>query len=163
MVRHAGKVGHNGWEREMSGQDDKPYEAITDGIRVRVRPHYLEEQSDPALPRYVWAYEVEIANQGDKTVQLRERSWIIVDATGHEERVHGPGVVGEQPILNPGDTFRYSSGCPLTTPSGFMNGVYHMVDEAGTQFDIDVPAFSLDLPSPNSNGRSGAAPNRTIN
>ncbi|MEL6735121.1 MAG: Co2+/Mg2+ efflux protein ApaG [Pseudomonadota bacterium] len=126
--------------------DTMAYEAVTSDIRVRVQPHYLEDQSDPALPRYVWAYEVEITNMGDKTVQLRERSWIILDANGKKEHVHGPGVVGEQPILNPGDTFRYSSGCPLATPSGFMNGVYHMVDEAGDPFDIDVPPFSLDLP-----------------
>lgn len=149
---------------EGKTSDDKPYEAVTADIRVRVQPHYLEDQSDPALPRYVWAYEVEITNLSDKTVQLRERSWIIVDANGQKERVHGPGVVGEQPILNSGDTFRYSSGCPLTTPSGFMSGVYHMVDEAGDPFDVDVPAFSLDLPHGRPHGgHLGHVSKRTIN
>jgi len=153
----------------MSGIEDiengeKPYEATTSGIRVRVRPHFLEEQSDPALPRYVWAYQVEITNLGDKTVQLRERSWDILDANGKKEHVHGPGVVGEQPILNSGDTFRYSSGCPLPTTSGFMSGLFHMVDEAGNPFDIEVPAFSLDLPNDGSAvNASGPSVKRTIN
>ncbi|MEL6947183.1 MAG: Co2+/Mg2+ efflux protein ApaG [Pseudomonadota bacterium] len=130
----------------MANKDNNTYQATTHEIMVEVTPRFLNDQSDPALPRYVWAYDVAITNKGKRTVQLRERSWTIVDANGQTENVHGPGVVGEQPILNPGDAFRYSSGCPLTTPSGFMSGRYHMQDEAGERFDVDIPAFSLDLP-----------------
>ncbi len=122
------------------------YEAVTHDIRVSVLPRYIAEQSDPENNRYVWAYDVEIINEGRKTVQLRQRTWLITDANGKREQVNGAGVVGEQPILNPGDAFKYSSGCPLTTSSGFMLGCYTMSDEAGGEFEIDVPAFSLDLP-----------------
>lgn len=126
--------------------DDGIYEAVTRGIRVRVQPAYLAEQSEPAARRFVWAYTIEIINEGETTVQLKDRHWRITDANGHVEQVDGPGVVGEQPILNPGDLFRYTSGCPLTTPSGMMVGHYSMRAEDGTRFLIDIPAFSLDLP-----------------
>lgn len=122
------------------------YQAVTRGIEVMVEPTYLEEQSDPQQNRFVWAYAIEITNGGSETVQLKERTWIITDGTGHTEHVHGPGVVGEQPILNPGDRFQYSSGCPLTTDSGFMVGRYTMQSDSGETFEIDIPAFALDLP-----------------
>ncbi len=122
------------------------YEGVTRNIRVVVEPQYLEDQSKPDEGKFVWAYTIEIANEGGETVQLRDRYWKITDATGHTEEVRGPGVVGEQPILNPGDKFQYTSGCPLRTPSGIMAGHYTMVNDEGTAFQVDIPAFSLDLP-----------------
>ena len=122
------------------------YKAVTHDIQVTVLPDFLAEQSDASENRYVWSYTIEIANLGELTVQLVSRHWIITDANGRREDVQGPGVVGEQPILRPGDAFRYTSGCPLSTPSGIMVGTYRMVDEDGRSFDIDIPAFSLDSP-----------------
>ncbi|MFO1115296.1 MAG: Co2+/Mg2+ efflux protein ApaG [Beijerinckiaceae bacterium] len=122
------------------------YKAVTRDIQVTVLPAYLPDQSDPAENRHVWSYTIEIANLGATTVQLMTRHWIITDANGRREDVKGPGVVGEQPILRPGEVFRYTSGCPLTTPSGIMVGTYRMVDENGQAFDVDIPAFSLDSP-----------------
>ncbi|CAN5376161.1 Co2+/Mg2+ efflux protein ApaG [soil metagenome] len=122
------------------------YEAVTRGLLVRVRPQYLPEQSDPHEGRWVWAYQVEVENRGDETVQLINRHWTITDGVGRVEEVRGPGVVGEQPTLKPGEAFRYASGCPLNTPSGVMEGAYEMVSEAGEHFEICIPAFSLDLP-----------------
>lgn len=125
---------------------DRPYEAETRGIIVRVRPQYLPEQSEPAARRWVWAYAIEIVNASAETVQLISRHWTITDALGHVEEVRGPGVVGEQPTLRPGEAFSYASGCPLPTPSGSMVGTYRMVGDDGERFDIAIPAFSLDLP-----------------
>lgn len=122
------------------------YEAVTREIRVRVSPEYLPDQSEPEDSRYFWAYKVEITNLGKETVQLRTRHWRITDANGRTEEVRGPGVVGEQPTLEPGQTFTYSSGCPLRTPQGLMVGSYQMVDAGGTMFDVAIPAFSLDSP-----------------
>lgn len=122
------------------------FAAKTSGIHVVVRPVYLPEQSDPDAGRYVWAYTVTIDNGGAGTVQLRDRSWTIVDATGRTEHVTGPGVVGEQPVMRPGERFEYTSGCPLPTPSGFMSGHYTMVREDGSTFEVAIPAFSLDRP-----------------
>lgn len=122
------------------------YEAVTKSIKVAVEPHYLESESDPDSRRYFWAYTVEIMNLSSNTVQLRDRFWKISDANGKMEEVAGSGVVGEQPILQPGETFEYTSGCPLTTPSGIMMGHYTMVTEEGGEFDVEIPAFSLDLP-----------------
>ena len=122
------------------------YRALTNGFQVTVLPNYLAEQSDPEEGRYVWAYMIEIANLGGVVAQLMTRHWIITDGDGRREDVKGPGVVGEQPILRPGDAFRYTSGCPLATPSGIMVGTYRMVDENGRAFDIEIPAFSLDSP-----------------
>lgn len=125
----------------------KPYTTVTRGVRVTIRPFYLADQSDPVEGRYVWAYKVQIENLGRATVQLMKRSWIITDALGRETRVHGEGVVGEQPVLEPGESFDYTSGTPLPTPSGFMRGLYHMViPGTGEAFDAVVPAFSLDSP-----------------
>jgi ApaG protein len=122
------------------------YKAITHDIQVTVLPEFLADQSDSDENRFVWSYTIEIANLGAVTAQLISRHWIITDANGQREEVRGPGVVGEQPILRPGDAFRYTSGCPLTTPSGIMVGSYRMVDENGRSFEIEIPAFSLDSP-----------------
>ncbi|MFZ4604531.1 MAG: Co2+/Mg2+ efflux protein ApaG [Caulobacterales bacterium] len=122
------------------------YEAVTRKIRVRVTPEYLPDQSEPEDGRYFWAYKVEITNLGVETVQLKTRHWRITDANGRTEEVRGPGVVGEQPTLEPGQTFTYSSGCPLRTPQGLMVGSYQMVDSLGEMFDVAIPAFSLDSP-----------------
>ena len=122
------------------------YEAVTHKIRVRVTPEYLPDESDPEDNRYFWAYKVEITNLGDDTLQLKSRHWRITDANGRTEEVRGPGVVGEQPVLEPGKSFTYSSGCPLRTPQGLMVGSYHMVDNDGRSLEIAIPAFSLDSP-----------------
>jgi ApaG protein len=122
------------------------YEAVTRGIRVRVEPRYLEEESAPDQNRYVWSYTIDIVNEGSETVQLRTRHWRITDATGRTEEVRGPGVVGETPVLEPGASFRYTSGCPLRTPSGIMVGTYHMTTDSGGRIEVAVPAFSLDSP-----------------
>lgn len=122
------------------------YRAVTRAIEIEVEPFYLEEQSNPDDNHYVWGYRITIANNSSETVQLRSRYWKITDANGHVEEVRGPGVVGEQPILEPGDSFQYSSGCPLNTSSGMMVGRYEMQAASGTTFEVDVPAFSLDLP-----------------
>lgn len=122
------------------------YRAVTRGIAVEVEPFYLPERSDPEAGRYVWAYRVTIENQSDEFVQLLSRYWRITDGTGRVEEVRGAGVVSEQPELHPGDSFQYTSGCPLPTPSGIMVGFYTMRNERGELFEIDIPAFSLDLP-----------------
>ena len=122
------------------------YKAVTRDIQVTVMPEFRAEESQPDRNRYLWAYTIEVANLGALTVQLVSRHWHIVDANGKAEDVRGPGVVGEQPLLKPGESFRYTSGCPLSTPSGIMRGTFRMVDEHGVAFDATVPAFSLDLP-----------------
>ena len=122
------------------------YRQVTDDIAVSVEPIYLDGQSVPDESRYVWAYRIVIENNSGSTVQLQSRYWRITDQNGRVEEVRGPGVVGEQPILNPGDSYTYSSGCPLTTPSGTMVGRYQMRGEDGRDFEIDIPAFSLDIP-----------------
>jgi len=122
------------------------YRAVTRNIEVSVEPMYLADRSDPAESRYVWAYRVTIVNNSDEFAQLLTRYWHITDGNGKVEEVRGPGVVGEQPELNPGDSYQYTSGCPLTTPTGFMVGRYTMRDADGALFDVQIPAFSLDLP-----------------
>ena len=122
------------------------YEAITDGIKVTVRPVFLEDQSQPEQNHYVWAYHVRIENLGECTVQLLNRHWRITDAAGRTQEVRGPGVVGEQPILKTGESFEYTSGTPLATPSGMMAGTYEMEDREGRLIEVEVPAFSLDSP-----------------
>ena len=120
------------------------YIAETRAIEVSVEPTYLEDQSSPDEHHYVWAYHVRIVNHGRERVQLRSRYWRITDALGRQQEVKGPGVVGEEPVLKPGESFEYTSGVPLPTPSGFMVGSYGMVTANGEHFDIDIPAFSLD-------------------
>jgi ApaG protein len=122
------------------------YSEITRSIKVTVQPFYLEQHSDPVNSHYVWAYQVRIENEGGETVQLRNRHWRITDALGRLQEVRGPGVVGEEPVLQPGQSFEYTSSCPLTTSSGFMVGDYEMETPAGERFLIRVPAFSLDSP-----------------
>ena len=123
------------------------YTAVTRDIQITVMPQYLADQSEPDEGRFVWAYTIEIANLGRRTVQLVARHWVITDAAGKVETVSGLGVVGEQPVLNPGETFRYTSGCPLSTSSGVMEGHYRMVDDRGGSFAAEIPAFSLDSPA----------------
>jgi ApaG protein len=120
--------------------------AVTRDIKVAVEPASSPERSDPDEPRYFWTYRIEIANFGDRTVQLTHRHWPITDAAGPREEVRGPGVVGEQPTPAPGETFRYASGRPLRTPSGVMVGSCRMAAEDGEVFDVAVPAFPLDSP-----------------
>ena len=122
------------------------YSEITRDIRITVRPFYLEDQSSPEEMHFVWAYHVRIENQGADTVQLRNRYWRITDSLGRVQEVRGAGVVGEQPVLKPGEAFEYTSGTPLTTPSGIMVGTYQMESEKGELFDVRIPAFSLDSP-----------------
>ncbi|MCC6982530.1 MAG: Co2+/Mg2+ efflux protein ApaG [Bauldia sp.] len=122
------------------------YQATTRDIRVKVEPSFLEEESSPDDGRYFWAYTIEVTNLGLDTVQLRSRYWKITDARGKVEEVRGPGVVGKQPVLRPGETFTYTSGCPLGTPSGFMVGTYQMQTQSGEMFVVQIPAFSLDRP-----------------
>lgn len=122
------------------------YSAVTQDIRVTVRPEYSEQRSQPDAGQYFWLYTIEIQNQSLASVQLTHRYWRITDGNGKLEEVRGPGVVGEQPTLAPGTSFRYTSGCPLTTPSGIMVGSYRMVDTNGQSFEIAIPAFSLDCP-----------------
>ena len=122
------------------------YQAETRHVRVTVTPEYRADKSDPDDGRWFWAYTVEIANLGGEPVRLRARHWRIVDARGGIQEVSGPGVVGEQPLIGPGESFEYTSGCPLGTPSGFMVGSYRMETAGGDWFDADIPPFSLDLP-----------------
>ncbi len=123
------------------------YRAVTRKIEVTVTPRFVSERSSPSNGYYFWAYTIDIANTGPETVQLKTRHWRITDALGRLQEVKGPGVVGEEPTLKPGENFEYTSGVPLPTPSGFMAGTYGMVTKAGEHFDIEIPAFSLDSPS----------------
>ncbi len=120
--------------------------ATTRGIRVDVNPMYLEARSDPARHRWMHAYHITITNQSPTTVQLRTRHWIITNANGEVQEVQGPGVVGEQPILEPGDAFQYTSGCPMNTSMGTMHGTYQMETEDGEAFDVEIAPFTLAEP-----------------
>ena len=122
------------------------YESITSKIRITVEPEYLEDQSDPDENYHVWAYTIGIENHRDDSVTLKTRYWKITDAQGRIQEVRGAGVVGEQPTLQPGERFEYTSGAPLPTPSGFMVGSYQMEVGDGSKIDVDIPAFSLDSP-----------------
>lgn len=122
------------------------YAKVTQEIQVTVEPIYLEDQSAPDEDHYVWAYHVRIENLGTETVQLRARYWRITDSLGRTQEVRGSGVVGEQPVLHPGEAFEYTSGTPLPTPSGIMVGSYRMVTADGRDFEVAIPAFSLDSP-----------------
>jgi ApaG protein len=122
------------------------YERTTRGIRVSVAPAYLSDQSDPDEGRYLWSYTVTIENTGAETVQLLSRYWHISDQAGRVQEVRGPGVVGAQPVLEPGQTFEYTSGCPLPTASGAMVGTYQMRASSGDAFEVDIPMFLLESP-----------------
>ena len=127
-------------------ETDGVYEATTRGIRVLVEPLFLEGESSPDDGLFLWAYKIRIENHGLDTVQLLNRHWLIIDSTGRSQEVKGAGVVGEQPVLDPGEAFEYTSGAPLTTPSGIMRGTYEMTSGDGELFDVTIPAFSLDSP-----------------
>ena len=122
------------------------FSKTTNNINVSVKSYYLEEQSKPDEQLYVWAYQVTINNIGQQTVQLKKRYWKITDSNGVNKEVRGAGVIGEQPILRPGEKFEYTSGTPLSTPSGFMEGYYEMETKDGNKFDASIPLFSLDSP-----------------
>ncbi|MEO1040091.1 MAG: Co2+/Mg2+ efflux protein ApaG [Pseudomonadota bacterium] len=122
------------------------YKQETRGVLIKVKPDYLDEESDPDASRYVWGYTVEIENRGEEPIQLLTREWRITDALGRTQIVRGDGVVGEQPVIAPGDSYRYRSGAPLPTPSGFMVGRYGMRAAGGDAFEADIPAFALDTP-----------------
>ena len=135
-----------GGARARGERGGNNYECVTRGIRVSVSPRFLEDQSDPDEPRYVWAYTVRINNESDRQVQVRTRYWRITDSRGQTDIVAGDGVVGEQPVIRPGEGFEYTSGAPLATPSGWMVGAYGVETPDGEVFDVDIPAFSLDSP-----------------
>jgi len=122
-------------------------EATTRGVVVRVSVSYLPEQSEPHRGRWFWAYHIRIENEGTVAVQLLTRHWIITDGRGLRHTVEGEGVVGEQPMIAPGGSFDYVSGCPLSTPTGSMQGSYHMIDEGGDAFDVTIPRFALIAPA----------------
>jgi ApaG protein len=125
------------------------YSSTTKSIAVKAFPAYLSEQSLPEDSLFLWSYDIQISNQGKKTVQLLRRHWRVIDENGKVTEVDGSGVVGLQPILRPGEAFSYTSGTHLETPSGIMLGTYKMVDEEGKIFDVEIPAFSLDTPNAN--------------
>lgn len=125
---------------------DPIYLARTEGFEVRVRPIFLVDRSDPEEDEFFWAYQVRIANVGEQTAQLINRHWVITDAQGVTQEVRGEGVVGEQPVIEPGKHFDYTSGVPLTTPSGMMQGSFEMEAEDGRRYEIRIPAFALDSP-----------------
>ena len=120
------------------------YRAVTRNIEVTVSPRFLAERSSPDNGYFFWAYTIAITNTGSETVQLRTRHWRITDALGRLQEVKGAGVVGEEPVLKPGQSFEYTSGVPLPTPSGFMTGTYGMQTDTGGGFDVEIPTFSLD-------------------
>jgi len=122
------------------------YRAVTRQIVVTVQPNFMADRSSPDAGRYFWSYTIVIVNSGPETVQLKTRHWVITDGSGRQQDVRGEGVVGEQPVLAPGERFEYTSGVPLTTPSGFMAGHYQMVSESGDRFEVEIPLFSLDSP-----------------
>ena len=122
------------------------YSKKTRKINITVNPYFLDDQSEPEDQHFVWAYQVTIDNQSNDKVQLKNRYWKIIDSNGSEQEVRGEGVIGEQPILNPGERFEYTSGTPLSTPSGFMGGHYGMETTEGKKFDAVIPQFSLDSP-----------------
>lgn len=121
-------------------------EALTRGVRVTVHSEYAPDKSEPSRNQWFFLYTVAISNEGTETVQLLTRHWLITHGTGHIDEVRGPGVVGEQPILKPGESFEYTSGCPLPTPFGVMEGTYLMVTEAGERFDAKIAPFTLSEP-----------------
>jgi ApaG protein len=123
------------------------YRTVTRNIEVTVTPKFLTDRSSPENGYYFWSYKIAITNRGTETVQLKTRHWRITDANGKQQEVRGPGVVGEEPTLEPGQSYEYTSGVPLPTASGFMVGTYGMVTEGGFNFSIDIPAFSLDNPA----------------
>jgi ApaG protein len=130
----------------MTENDVFPYEMETWGVTVRVFPEYMDEDSSPAERHFIWRYTIQIENGVDDTIQLLRRHWEITDAAGRRQIVDGDGVVGEKPVLEPGGRYIYVSGCPLNEPSGMMSGTFSMRRDDGLEFDVTIPAFSLDSP-----------------
>lgn len=129
-------------------KNDLSSEAVTRGIRVRAQPKFDSRRSQPDASHWFFLYTITIENLADDPVQLLTRHWIITDGNGEVEEVRGPGVVGEQPVLEPGESFQYTSGCPLTTDVGKMEGTYQMVTKSGEMFDIEIAPFTLCVPGP---------------
>jgi ApaG protein len=145
-IAQAGRSRLPGDERIVHHDSMFTSEAVTRGVRVRVVSEYAPDRSQPAKNQWFFLYTVTLSNEGTEPVQLLTRHWIITDGTGHIEEVRGPGVIGKQPILRPGESFEYTSGCPLTTPFGKMEGTYQMITEAGDRFDAIVAPFTLSEP-----------------
>ena len=145
-VRKTG-VCKTGIRKTCSLEDHCMYRAVTRQIEVTVEPNFLPERSSVENRQYFWSYTIVITNTGAETVQLQTRHWIITDASGRSQEVRGEGVVGEQPVLEPGESFDYVSGCPLTTPTGSMEGQYFMVGSDGSSFAVDIPRFPLIAPA----------------
>lgn len=122
------------------------YKAITDSVQVEVEPEYQPHRSSPEKGKHVWAYHVEICNLGQSDIQLRSRYWRIIDGQGRIQEVRGRGVVGEEPLIAAGDSFSYTSGCPLDSETGIMSGYFEMEHQDGRLFEVIVPTFSLDIP-----------------
>ena len=122
------------------------FEDVTEGVRVAVQSYFLEDQSNPDEGQYIWAYRIRITNESNQAVKLLNRHWIITDGRGGINEVKGVGVIGEQPLIQPGQHYVYTSGSPLKTPSGFMRGSYEMIDSKNRIFTVAIPAFSLDSP-----------------
>jgi ApaG protein len=149
--RAAPRAASGGRARHVAPAVRADYAQTTRDVCVSVRAFFLADQSRPDESHFFWAYRVRIENRGRESVQLLRRTWQITDARGRTQHVNGAGVVGEQPLLEPGESFEYTSGTPLETPSGFMVGAYHMiVPSSGENFDVAIPAFSLDSPHQNS-------------
>jgi ApaG protein len=133
-------------QRSQVSKRSSSSEAVTNNVRVEVEAQYSAEHSQPFQCQWFFHYTVRITNEGEETVKLISRHWIITNADGHVEEVKGPGVVGEQPVLGPGEAFQYTSGCPLNTSTGIMHGTYQMVTEDGDHFDIEIAPFALQEP-----------------
>lgn len=136
-------------EQNIKNYSTYPYSLVTSGIRVSVKTNFLSDQSDEDKNLWVWSYHILIENNRAERVQLIDRYWKITDETGHIKEVKGSGVIGQQPIINPKNTFQYSSGTPLSKPSGFMNGTYNMIYKGNKPLKIIIPTFSLDIPLKN--------------
>jgi ApaG protein len=134
-------------EKYFKNNIEYPYSLETHGIKISVKTNFLDEQSDEDNNLWVWSYHILIENNRSEKVQLIERHWKITDESGHIQEVKGSGVIGQQPIINPGNFFQYSSGTPLTKPSGFMNGTFDMIYKDNKSLKVIIPTFSLDSPS----------------
>jgi ApaG protein len=122
------------------------YEAVTDGVRIRVRPRFLHDESEPTRSRYMWSYTIDVENESERVWTIARRHWQIIDSAGRMQAVDGDGVIGQTPTLGPGERFTYMSGAPLATPSGIMSGTYDLVGEDGQEMVAIIPTFSLDSP-----------------
>lgn len=146
MDKRTGPTGPDTQTMPPMGDMPPQFEQRTHDIVVRVEPEFLPDQSSPSDSRFIWAYTVEIDNQSDTDLRVTGRYWHIADGRGHVQEVHGQGVVGEKPVVRAGESFRYTSGAPLSAPSGMMSGSYRVEPEDGEAFDVDIPVFVLDSP-----------------